>query len=186
MMIGVSGYARAGKDTVGAYLRDNHGFTRLAFADTLKRFALAINPIVDATLHDGEVQLCRLYDELSAGQFDWEAAKENPEVRALLQRIGTEGGRNVLGENVWVDATLSGVDPHADSWVITDVRFPNEAAAIKGRGGLVWRVERVGTEPVNAHPSETALDDYPFDALIENNGTLEDLHSRVDEFLNRS
>lgn len=183
MMIGVSGYARAGKDTVGAYLTENHGFTRLAFADTLKRFALAINPIVFAS-DDGEI--LRLYTLLEESGFDWEQAKKLNEVRELLQRIGTEGGREILGENVWVDGTLNGIDPHGDNWVVTDVRFPNEAAAIKGRGGFVWRVERPDTKPVNGHPSETALDDYPFDAVIENNGTLEDLYRRVDEFLNRT
>lgn len=184
MMIGVSGYARAGKDTVGAYLTGDHGFTRLAFADTLKRFVLAVNPII---MWDREAErYVRLYDALEDNAFEWEKLKAIPEVRQLLQRVGTEGGRDILGENVWVDGTLSGVDVHADNWVVTDVRFPNEAAAIKGRGGFVWRVERPGTEAVNAHSSETALDEYPFDAVIRNDGTLEDLCRRVDEFLERT
>ena len=61
MILGLAGYATSGKDTVGRYLVEEHGFTRLAFADTLKRFALAVNPIVFAS-DDGEQM--RLYDVL--------------------------------------------------------------------------------------------------------------------------
>lgn len=66
------------------------------------------------------------------------------------------------------------------NWIITDVRFPNEAKAIKDRGGIVIRVNRYDEngmpyKTLNNHPSETALDDYEFDITIDNNGTIEDL-----------
>lgn len=75
-------------------------------------------------------------------------------------------------------------------WIITDVRFPNEAQAIKERGGIVIRVNRPADNKITTfmklqgiglieHPSETALDDYEFDEVIINDGTLEDLKEKV-------
>lgn len=87
------------------------------------------------------------------------------------------------------------------NWIITDVRFPNEAQAIKDRGGVVIRVERDtpkvaalftrkdgSTEFITAkeHPSETALDNYKdFDYVIDNNGTIENLIDKVQEILSK-
>ena len=76
------------------------------------------------------------------------------------------------------------------NWIITDVRFPNEAKAIKDKGGIVIRVNRtyytedkkyiIGYDPFETHPSETALDDYDgFDYVIENDGTVQDLIDKV-------
>ncbi len=61
----------------------------------------------------------------------------------------------------------------------SDCRFPNEAAAIRDRGGEMWRIDRPGTAPVNAHPSETALDGFNFDRHIDNGGTLAALRAKV-------
>jgi hypothetical protein len=188
MILGVNGYARAGKDTLGGYLVEEHGFTRIAFADTLKRFALALNPIIEARWDStaSETVLIRLFDCLQEHDFSWEKAKEVPEVRQLLQRLGTEAGREILGEDVWVNGTFAGIDPYERDWVVTDVRFLNEAAAVKARSGLVWRVNREGTGPINSHASETAMDGYAFDAVLANDGPLEDLYRQVDEFLVRA
>ena len=75
------------------------------------------------------------------------------------------------------------------NWIITDVRFPNEAKAIKDRGGIVIRVNRtyytedkkyiIGYDPFETHPSETALDDYEFDYVIENDGSLDELITKI-------
>ena len=71
------------------------------------------------------------------------------------------------------------------NWIITDVRFPNEAQAIKDRGGIVIRVNRLDVDkfttnfPQTLHPSETALDDYKFDHVIDNNGSLEELIGKI-------
>src|SRR5690606_4016638 len=89
---------------------------------------------------------------------------------------------NILGGDIWVDATMNALDVERD-YVITDCRFPNEAQAINRAGGLVVRVQRPGNGPANDHPSETALDDYQFDGVINNDGTLEDLATRVEDFL---
>lgn len=125
-------------------------------------------------------------------------------VRELLQRVGTEAMRDNVHEDVWVNALFADYKPTynikhsitvdtAPNWIITDVRFPNEADAIKKRGGLVVRVERYNLDgsdygwgnPASDHPSETSLDDYDFDYRILNNGTIDDLVLRVKEFLTK-
>jgi hypothetical protein len=168
MLIGLSGYAQSGKDTVGAALVKNHGFTRYAFADALKECVYRLNPVVGDTDVD---PFSRLQDFVD--HDGWEVAKKNPEVRRLLQVMGTEAGRQVLGENIWVDAVLNKVGD--DNVVITDCRFPNEAQGVKDHGGFVVRVVRDGVVAVNDHPSETSLDDWPFDLVIYNSGTLDDV-----------
>jgi len=149
-----------------------------------------------------------------------------PTYRDLLQYIGTDLFRNQLHENVWINALMSkyigthkaiqygttdGLDriPTGDiteypNWIITDCRFENEAKAIKDRGGIIIRVNRINRELEmiksmasttgvgsklmdkihnSNHPSETSLDNYEFDYVIDNNDTIEELILRVKEIL---
>lgn len=180
-IIGLMGYAQSGKDTVAGFL-DKFGYERVAFADALRGVLYGTDPIV-GSYEDGEwpgfkddqgdVRLRAIVD-----RHGWDRAKQEPEVRALLQRLGTEGARENIGQNVWIDAALRKVKP-GGRYVFTDVRFPNEADAILAAGGTLWRIERPGVEAVNAHASETALDDYPVSLVLLNGGTLEDLALNV-------
>ena len=110
----------------------------------------------------------------------WENAKRFPEVRRLLQVMGAEVGRNLIDPNLWVEMTMSGLN-RDENIVITDVRFPNEYEAIKWAYGEIWRIERPGVEPVNGHYSETALDGWQFDRIIENSRGIPDLVLAVTE-----
>lgn len=169
MIIGLSGYARSGKDTVASFLLEQ-GYQRRAFADLLRNAVYELDPLLD-----GGARVRNIVDLLG-----WEAAKvQYPEVRRLLQRMGTEAGRNLLGENVWVDATLAKMAPDT-RYVITDVRFPNEADAIRARGGMIWRVNRPNFGPLNSHASEVSMDGYRCDFYINNNGDLEELRRQVE------
>ena len=174
MLIGLSGYAQAGKDSLGAALVKNHGFTRYAFADALKEMAYRLNPIIDKD-HRGYIRLKEVVDVQG-----WEEAKENPEVRRLLQVMGTEAGRELLGENIWVDTVLNKVG--GDNVVITDCRFPNEAMAVRLRNGFIVRIERPGVGAANDHDSETSLDDWPFDVTVTNGRSVQAL-DQVANFL---
>ena len=194
MIIGISGYARSGKDSVAEILVREHGFRRVAFADKLREFLLAVNPIVEVEKDSDElwsdegfirevlnVRVVRVSDVID--WYGWDRYKESPyndEIRGLLQRLGTEAGRNLLGENVWVDALFAGVGA-GEKIVIPDTRFPNEYEAITTRGGFVWRTERPGVAPANSHASETSLDNHEFHARISNDGTLNDLERKVKE-----
>ncbi len=119
---------------------------------------------------------------------------ENTTIREFLQLLGTESIRNQLHENIWVNALFADYDKHKHiNWIITDCRFPNEAKAVKDRGGIIVRVNRndpnIGVYPDKfplervLHNSETALDDYTFDYTIDNSGTVDELVEKVKEML---
>ena len=173
MIIGLSGYAQVGKDTVANYLVNNHGFVKVSFADPIREALYRLNPKVNiADMHG--VFLASAVDGLG-----WENVKaDSPDTRGLLQRLGTEVGREMFGEDFWVNQGLLRAKEHQNV-VFADVRFENEANAIKKNGGQVWRINKRDHGPVNNHDSETALDNYDFDDVIYNNASLDALHSYV-------
>lgn len=182
-IIGLCGYARTGKDTVAEILVKDFGFTRVAFADKLREAAYALNPIVALRAADtAPATFLRVQDVVDTHGWDF-AKTKYPEIRVLLQRLGTEVGRQVLSpalfgdDRLWIEAALNAPTPgHV---VISDVRFPNEFYAIKSRGGTIWRILRPDTAPVNGHSSETALDFIKPDVEIYNDETVEVLRARV-------
>lgn len=108
-------------------------------------------------------------------------------IRQLLQKFGTEVGRNI-SPNLWVDALMNDYikaksGGYGDDWIVTDVRFENEAEAIRENGGILIRLNR-NTGFNDQHSSETALDNYKnFDLVIDNNGTLDELIDKVYNFM---
>ena len=175
MIIGLTGYARVGKDTV-AELFVNNGFTKMAFADPMREALVKLNPIINLGGH-----YAHLGDAVE--RIGWEALKTlSPQIRPLLQRMGTEVGREMFGENFWVDIAMQRAAEHRDV-VFSDVRFKNEADAIIENGGAVIRILREGTAPANGHLSETDMDTYPVDYVIGNHGLPEDLYAKVNVLL---
>ena len=171
MLIGVSGYARSGKDTVANILVEEHGFAKMAFADKVRELALEINPW---TLTDDWPRATPLKSLVE--HRGWEEAKQYEDVRRTLQRVGM-AGRNILGRDVWIHALLGKWD--GGDLVISDVRFQNEFNAIKYLGGVVWRVERPNFGPVNDHISEVDLDGSVFDFTVDNWSGFDWLDTRV-------
>ncbi len=175
-IIGLTGHAQHGKDTAGRILVDLAQYKRFAFADTLKSMALALDPYIPDMENWGFVHMlgaARLSQVLSE-QGDWESAKRHEEVRRFLQVLGTEGVRDHLGEDAWVQSLSNKMNAWAKAEktagripraVITDVRFPNEALSVRDAGGEVWRIRRVNTDgtPFDnglglGHPSEQYID----------------------------
>jgi dephospho-CoA kinase len=180
MIIGLSGYAQSGKDTVANYLVEHHGFIRIAFADPIREALYNLDPVVTDIPELSGMHLKWLVDGLG-----WERIKiDSPQVREMLQRFGTEVARNLWSENFWVDLAMSKAKL-LDNVVITDVRYPNELDAIRDVSGSVWRVEKPGVSAVNSHTSETALDGYVFDEIVRNAGSLEDLHAKINNIISR-
>ncbi|MFE7479991.1 hypothetical protein [Streptomyces sp. NPDC057552] len=176
-LIGLAGAARSGKDTVASFLVEM-GWQRKAFADPVKEFLYRL----DIWLADGEGGLLPLNATVDEG--GWEVAKEEYyEVRGLLQRCGTEAGRGLLGPDIWVDTLFKDVRTGVPT-VISDVRFPNEAQAIKDRGGLVVQVCRPKQMLIDgaAHISENALTGWDFDVVLLNTGSLDDLRRSAECF----
>lgn len=168
-IIGLIGKKRAGKDSFAARLVSRHGFTRLGFADPLKAVLLELNPVVGP----GEMPLSFL-----VRRCGWEGAKDSPEVRRLLQVLGT-AMRDKVSKMVWLEAAMRKVATTPGPVVISDVRFLNEADAIKAAGGYLVRITREGTGG-DRHVSETDLDGYPTEYTISNDGPLEALWAKAD------
>lgn len=125
-------------------------------------------------------------DSFLTHEWDYQIDKFNPiqkmTVRTFLQKLGTEAMRNGLHENTWANAFWG--DFKEDShWIITDVRFPNEYESVKDRNGIMIKVVRDIEIPKDEHESETALDSYRFDYVINNNKDINHLVSEVETLL---
>jgi hypothetical protein len=159
-LIGLTGHKGAGKDAVAEILAAEYDFTRVAFADPLKRIATAIG---------------------------WDGSKEERppcphcgmhQGRGLLQILGTEGVRQNIRDDAWILAAEAEIARH-EKVVVTDVRFLNEARAIKNLYGQIWRVVRPGHDG-DAHPSEREQDEILADRTIFNDRSLADLPTRIE------
>ena len=148
-----------------------------------------------------------------------------PTPRLFMQLIGTECGRNIIHPNCWINSLMSEYTERASnwdadgnttvseysSWIISDMRFPNEMKAVKRKGGITIRIERptfyykhkvtgeiershsglcdgdiyvpVPNSEIVEHASETGLDGAEFDFVIHNNGSVADLIKSVYEIL---
>ena len=102
MIIGLSGYAGSGKDAVAQYLVDTHGYTRVAFADAIRDFVYEFNPTITLG-YDTTTNI-----QLMVDHGGWDEAKQNLQVRELLQKIGV-AARNQFGELFWVKMALNKV-----------------------------------------------------------------------------
>jgi hypothetical protein len=199
-LIGISGKIGSGKDTVGAILQvlktaalhDSNAIARIVanpflmssvqsqfdnwkikkFAKKVKLIAELLTGIPVEKFEDQEFKLTNLPPE-------WSVNNTPMTVRELLQKIGTDCMRNNLHSQTWVNALFSDYKPD-EKWLITDVRFLNEAVAIKKRGGMIIRVDR-GLD-TGTHPSETELDKYNFDYVIPNKQGLRELIKEVKKF----
>lgn len=186
MIIGINGYAGSGKDTVGTILqqidKDSHWEIK-KWAGKLKQVAELLTGIPVEKFEDQEFKKTNLGKQ-------WNDRINNPmSVRDFLQKLGTEGLRDGLHTNTWVNALMADYKcvpadraPNGwdcDNWIITDTRFPNEAQAIKDADGIIIRVTRPGIGPVNDHPSETGLNQWKFDYEIQNDSSLNELINSV-------
>ena len=176
MLIGLCGYAGVGKDTAARVLLDELSFQRIAFANPIKKALLALDPIIPSPEEGHYMRLSDFCDS-----HDWSEVKEYPEVRRLMQIMGTEVGRNLFDPDLWVklakrqlESTLSVGDV-----VVTDVRFPNEARLVRGYGGILVRIERPGFGPVNEHVSDRASERWAYDHRIDNDSDVATLQSNL-------
>jgi hypothetical protein len=182
-LIGISGKAGSGKDTVAAYLVEKHGYFSLAFADPIKAIGREVFDFTGREL-DGDLK------EVPDHRF-------NKSPRWVMQTIGTDF-RNIW-PLVWVKHLENRIRRHWSSpsfpravgarpLVITDVRFVDEARMLYRLGAKLIRVEREGAGAVNGvpgHVSETELDGSAWDLLIYNEGTVGALWEKVEGWLGR-
>ena len=176
MLIGLTGRKRSGKSTAARYLVESYGFTELVLANELKSMAYDVNPVVGYDEISGGVVPVYLAEVVDA--YGWEAVKDlYPEARRFLERLGTEGVRNHLGEDAWVDRVepqiedIRSDDVHHRNGeltpiVVSDVRFENEAEMVVRNGGVIVEINRIPAPPPpsDPHPSEQGVAwDYQID-----------------------
>ena len=204
MIIGVCGFIGTGKDTIADYLVNIHQFRRESFANTLKDAVASVFGW-DRELIEGRTRQAREWRE----QVDtwWAERLDMPTLtpRWVLQYWGTEVCRKSFHDDIWIASLENKLRNSKDDIVISDCRFPNEIKSIKDAGGIVVRVAR-GPEPewypiaasvnagnkhigwslakaelakYNIHASETAWAGTDFDAVLDNNGTLDHLYQQI-------
>ena len=178
-LIGIAGYARAGKDTVAQYIAMRYSYKKAAFADGIREALIALNPDITVK-HPQTRENARMPLQIAVFAFGWEELKTvSPDVRPLLQRFGTEVGRQLWGDNFWVNRLfLQNIGER--KLVISDVRYWNEAQEIRRKGGEVWLIQRPNGHPANGHPSESNLENYDFDRIFTNDGSEDELFDRID------
>jgi hypothetical protein len=143
MIIGLTGKKGCGKSTVGRIIAEEWGYGIKSFATPIKLMLSAMG------LSDDE-----LYNPEKKEEIIPEFGKSP---RELMQLLGTEFGRTLVSQNIWV-ASLEKHLEQGQSYVIDDVRFPNEAAMIRANGGIVVRIVRGLDDEVPEHISEAGID----------------------------
>lgn len=155
----------------GIYSQAKFKFPNIhSFAENLKKCTSICTGIDYHLLEDRAIK---------ESEIDWLGLTH----RQLLQWFG-EAIRRQINENFWI---LSMFSTYSDSnfWIISDVRYKNEAEAIREKGGFLIRLLRLESQS-NTHISETDLDDYPnFDVLILNDSSLESLFEKVKELVKK-
>jgi hypothetical protein len=164
-IIGIVGKKKSGKDTLfGIISAFGAPVVRLSFGDVLKK------------------ELAGLFhvsiDAINKNKDDW---------RALLQAWG-DRRREVNGFNYWIDKVREEIKLQQEAGnivILTDCRYANEAQLVKHMGGQLIRVVRKSTEDGDSHVTETALEQFEVDHIIENDSTVGDLKTKATELYAR-
>jgi hypothetical protein len=145
-LVGITGRAGAGKDTLADFLVERCGYVKYSLATPLK---LALNAAFGFTPEQWED---RAWKEQV---IDW--IGKSP--RQLAQTLGTEWGRTHVAADIWLRCADRFIEQADRPVVIADVRFANEAVLIHRHGGRLVKVSRPGVDGVAAHASENGVDD---------------------------
>lgn len=172
MLIGIVGIAGSGKTLIAKHLVERRDYTRMRFADPLKRM-----------LRDGLGLTDEEVDGSQKSTPNSVFAGRTP--RYLMQTLGTEWGRKKVSHDIWVNIWKRDAARAGPRVVVDDVRFPNEADAIRSLGGVIWRVYRPGVVAAS-HISEQAQAEITEDVLITNATTISALLGSVEHLLRKS
>jgi len=161
ILIGICGKKRSGKGVAAQYIIRNYAFAEIYFAGYLKEICYNLFGTNPSLNRKGDLSL---------------------RDRKILQRVGTEFMRSI-DDNCWVNYTMKLVERACQNIVIPDVRFPNEARAIKNAGGYLIRLQRDVCKKDN-HSSETALDSWKdYDKVLDADITIMEMYKQIDKFM---
>lgn len=198
MIIGLNGVKRAGKNLSAELIRKSYGkkyaVQEWSFAKTLKASAAAALGVItdkpEAWADRFKEKSCIVIVDNCGTTFEESTLITG---REYLQWYGTEAHRDIFGDDFWIDIVLDPIKEHADEWnyrldLITDVRFPNEAEAIREAGGAIIKIRRPDVEDTgDTHASEQPLPSELVDYEVWNSGTIhalkENLGFVVDDIL---
>lgn len=174
ILIGITGHAGVGKDTVRQILVEDHGFYGLAFADPVRDMARALLDHV----YCGHMIDSRELKEVAAPTLGISP-------RQIMQMLGHEWGRVMIRPTLWIDiarAKISMARLRGEKrFVVSDVRYQDELTAIRELSGKLWHITRPGCWPTNAHASERFAEQAHAiaDVTIANDGTIDELRDKV-------
>lgn len=195
-IIGISGKHGSGKDTVGTIIQmipfmsddeifralDNPAIVKNVQKTSLweiKKFAGKLKDIASLLLGvPVETFENQSFKESDLGP-EWSIDGKPMTARLFLQKLGTDAMRNGLHTNVWVNALMADCNETC-RWIVTDVRFKNEAEVLRDAKAVLLRINR--NIDTGNHPSEVDLDDYVFDYVIENTKDMMSLIKAVRKF----
>ncbi len=170
MNIGLTGAAGSGKSTVAKMLFQDYGYTRIAFSDPLKSMLMELGLSHEQLYGDAK--------EAVDKRFGCTA-------RHMMQTLGTEWGRELINGDIWTTAWLVAVNRVPHAVVADDVRFPNEADAVRRTRGIIIRVDRPSIlaeqRSLDDHISEKLFPDITLNHVIVNDGSIADLRDKVRE-----
>ena len=167
MIVGFGHKARVGKDSAADYLVRAYGYTKKSFAYPLKEgIGKGVFGLTDEQMDTGKEVIDPYW---------------NMTPRQILQLAGTEGGRNIFGDTLWIKALYRDISQDlTKNYVITDVRYRNEAEAIQSWGGKVIRIDRDIIGTTAKHISEIDLADWHgWDGYIRNDASFDILYCQV-------
>ena len=174
MLIGLAGRRGSGKTELAEHLVNKLGYLRTSFAEPVRAGLMALDPYVGPSL-----RLSSLVDRVG-----WQRAKLRPEVRRLMQRYGTEAGRDIHGRDCWVNHMIKRLNAtECPLIVIDDVRFENEAQMVSDRDGIVIKVQPNPESSKDCHDSE--LVQFEYDYAIGWCGTVEARFTQLEEIMER-
>lgn len=198
MIIGICGFIGSGKDTAADYLCNFHEFRRESFASTLKD---AVSNVFgwDRDMLEGRTKQSREWREQ---RDEWWSTRLGMTItpRWVLQNWGTNVLRAHFHDDIWIASLENKLRTAKDSIVISDCRFPNEISGLKAQGAKVVWVQRGLTphwysiaEQANRgdtkaqewlakegiHASEYSWAGTQFDAIVDNNGSIEQLYAQL-------
>ena len=174
-LIGITGKARSGKDTLARVFVEDHGFRRMAFADPVKlATAIVFGYPLEYAFSDAFKLAESPYWRLTG--------------REMLQRLGTEAIRGEFGDDHWIRRWMLDYVQIKDatSVVVSDVRSESEAEAIRALGGMIIHLHRnnAGLSGKEAeHSSEDGIAFGERDINIYNNSTLFSLEQEAHKLI---
>jgi hypothetical protein len=200
-IIGIVGFIGAGKGTISDHLVEKYGYKTESFAKPVKD-AVACIFGWDRQLLEGDTIESRQFREVVDEWWASELGIKKFTPRWMLQQLGTDIMRGNFHQDIWIKSMKKRLTNNESNIVITDCRFSNEVAAIKSLGGIIVRTKR-GEDPEwfnvakdtnnglsnamhlrsDVHPSEWGWIGCEIDYLLENDGSKEELHQKIDEMI---